>query len=73
MGWLWSGGSIIRWVNGDRWLDHFRLNVETGYIEPLTSIARATAQLLQINRPESVMERALLLKGGAAQNGLPFC
>lgn len=48
----------------DRWIDHFRLNVETGYIEPLTSIARATAQLLRINRPESAMERVLLLKMG---------
>ena len=46
----------------DRWSEHFKLNVETGYIEPLTSIARATAQLLQINRAGAIAERRMLLR-----------
>ncbi|PZO46401.1 MAG: HNH endonuclease [Phormidesmis priestleyi] len=46
----------------DRWMDHFRLNAKTGQIEALTSVGRATAQLLQLNRPKSISERLLLLQ-----------
>ena len=48
----------------DRWINHFRVSTETGLIEPLTAVGRATAQLLQINRTESVEERVLLLRAG---------
>jgi len=34
----------------DCWSEHFIVDSKTGCIEPLTPIARATAQLLQINR-----------------------
>ena len=48
----------------DCWMNHFRISTETGLIEPLTAVGRSTAQLLQINRTESVEARALLLSIG---------
>lgn len=43
----------------DRWSDHFQLNnVE---FMPLTSIGRVTVRLLQMNRPDRVKERQLLI------------
>ena len=45
----------------DRWHDHFRLS-EAEFI-PLTPIGRVTVRLLQMNRPDRVRERQLLLKG----------
>jgi hypothetical protein len=41
-----------------RWADHFRLN--GALIEPISSIGRATARLLQLNAPERILERRLL-------------
>ena len=43
----------------DQWFDHFRL-VEAN-IEPLTPIGRVTVRLLQLNQPDRVEERRLLL------------
>jgi HNH endonuclease len=53
-------GEIVRLYQPrrDRWRDHFLL--EQGEIMPLTSIARVTVRLLQMNRPERVKERRLL-------------
>lgn len=43
----------------DVWAEHFRL--EEARIEPLTAIGRATVQLLQLNRPQLLIEREYLL------------
>ncbi len=48
-----------------RWADHFRL--EAAHIVPLTAIGRVTVALLQLNRPERVTERELLLAANAIQ------
>ena len=45
-----------------RWQDHFELT--DGRIEPLTPSGRVTAKLLQINLPERVAERQLLIRSG---------
>lgn len=44
------------------WSEHFRLNGAT--IEPLTATGRATVRLLQLNRPERLVERELLIAAG---------
>jgi HNH endonuclease len=46
----------------DRWSDHFRLVGAT--IEPCTAIGRVTVRLLQLNRPDRLKERELLLRLG---------
>jgi hypothetical protein len=53
---------IIRLYNPrcDSWPDHFQL--EAGSMLPLTPIGQVTVQLLQINRPERVEERKLLMQ-----------
>jgi hypothetical protein len=43
----------------DRWTDHFQLN--GAEIVPLTPVGRATARLLQLNRPERLPEREILI------------
>ncbi|MCB9079580.1 MAG: HNH endonuclease [Anaerolineaceae bacterium] len=43
----------------DRWRDHFQLN--NAEFMPLTSIGRVTVRLLQMNRPDRVKERQLLI------------
>jgi hypothetical protein len=55
-------GEIIRLYNPrrDDWLNHFQLGA--GSISPLTPIGQMTVRLLQINRPERVEERRLLLQ-----------
>lgn len=57
-----SNGEIVRLYqpHHDRWQNHFRL--EEGEILPLTAIGRVTVRLLQMNRPERVKERKLLLQ-----------
>ena len=47
----------------DRWTDHFRL--AEAHIVPLTAVGRVTVWLLQLNQPERVAERELLLAAGA--------
>lgn len=44
----------------DRWLDHFRLVGPR--IEPTTPTGRVTVRLLQLNHPDRVEERELLLR-----------
>jgi hypothetical protein len=46
----------------DRWFDHFRLT--RAHIEPLTATGRVTVRLLQLNHPDRVEERELLLRLG---------
>jgi 5-methylcytosine-specific restriction endonuclease McrA len=46
----------------DRWSDHFRL--KEGHIEPLTAAGRVTVHLLQLNQPERVEERLILVEAG---------
>ena len=43
----------------DRWLDHFRLS-DAQFI-PLTPKGRVTVRLLQLNNPERIEERELLI------------
>jgi hypothetical protein len=44
----------------DRWLEHFRL--AGAHIEPLTATGRVTVRLLQLNHPDRIEERELLLR-----------
>jgi hypothetical protein len=46
----------------DIWSDHFKLDQTR--IVPLTAKGRVTIQLLQLNRPERVEERARLIEAG---------
>jgi len=45
-----------------RWIDHFRLGGSR--IEPLTPTGRVTVRLLQLNHPDRIEERELLLRLG---------
>jgi HNH endonuclease len=51
----------------DRWSEHFQLLEATGEIEPLTAIGRSTLRLLQMNRPEYLDLRRILLQMGVLQ------
>lgn len=51
----------------DCWGDHFRVTT-TGQIVPLTAIGRVTVRLLQLNRPERIRERQLLIQEGFFEN-----
>jgi len=57
-------GAIVPLFNPrrDRWTEHFRLVV--GRIELLTPSGRATVRLLQLNHPDRVEERELLVAAG---------
>jgi hypothetical protein len=57
-------GELVRLFHPlrDSWLDHFVLVGAT--IEPLTSIARATIKVLNMNEPERVLERESLVQLG---------
>jgi hypothetical protein len=46
----------------DRWSGHF--SMEGGTIKPLTATGRVTVRLLQLNQPERVEERRLLMEAG---------
>lgn len=56
-----ESGAIVPLFNPrrDRWTEHFRF--DNGRIEPLTASARATARLLQLNHPDRIEERLLLI------------
>jgi hypothetical protein len=45
------------------WTDHFRL--VSARIEPLTPTGRVTVRLLQLNQPDRIEERKLLVSLGA--------
>jgi len=49
----------------DRWTEHFR--IVDGRIEPLTATGRVTARLFQLNHPDRIEERELLLAAGLIQ------
>ncbi len=51
----------------DKWSEHFQL--DEARIKPLSAIGRATIQLLQLNRPQLLIERELLLRIGLLQTG----
>jgi HNH endonuclease len=51
----------------ERWLDHFLL--VGALIEPLTSTGRVTVRLLQLNHPNRIEERELLLRLGLLPPG----
>jgi hypothetical protein len=44
------------------WHDHFQIN--GAEFVPLTAIGRVTVKLLQMNRPDRLQERELLIKAG---------
>jgi len=46
----------------DRWSDHFRL--DGALIVARTAVGRSTVLLLQLNRPERIIERRRLLESG---------
>lgn len=46
----------------NRWADHFQLN--GAQFAPLTPMGRTTAHFLQLNSPERVLEREVLLAAG---------
>lgn len=62
-----QSGEIVPLYNPrhQRWQDHFRL-VEA-HIAPLTATGRVTVALLQLNRPERVAEREILLAADVIQ------
>jgi hypothetical protein len=47
----------------DKWTEHFE--TDDGQIIPLTAAGRVTVKLLQLNAPERVEERRLLILSGA--------
>jgi hypothetical protein len=57
-------GPVVRLFNprNQHWFDHFR--VFEGRIEPLTDTGLATINLLDLNHPSKVMERAALQSAG---------
>jgi hypothetical protein len=46
----------------ERWWQHSR--IDEGKLMPLTPAARVTVRLLQLNHPDRVVERALLISAG---------
>jgi hypothetical protein len=50
-----------------RWQDHFEL--ADGWIRPLSATGRVTVTLLQLNLPELVAERQLLVRSGNLRVG----
>jgi hypothetical protein len=48
----------------DRWEEHFSANQETGFIQGLTDVGRATVQRLRMNQPHSVTARLQWIRFG---------
>jgi hypothetical protein len=53
----------------DKWRDHFRLNDDTGIIEPLTAHGRVTERVLRFNQNDLVLDRVRLVALGEYQEG----
>ena len=53
---------IIRFFHPrkDKWKEHFQL-YESGLMEPLTDIGRATVNILAFNHPDRIIERGILM------------
>jgi hypothetical protein len=64
-----SVGEIVRLFRPgtDQWHDHFL--IEGSILQPLTSVAEATAKLLRFNSAERVIERSLLQRLGRYPRG----
>ena len=56
---------IVRFFNPrkDIWQEHFEVD-KSGWITSLTDIAAATIKILDLNHPDSIIERRELLKRG---------
>lgn len=66
LGTIISGSpTIVRFYNPriDDWDEHFEMQ-ETGLIEPISEIGTATVQFLDINHPDRIIERQLLIRLG---------
>jgi hypothetical protein len=46
----------------DQWNEHFRINADTGHIQGLTPVGRATIAQLQINHPVQIEARQLWIQ-----------
>ncbi|AGF51406.1 sll2007 [Synechocystis sp. PCC 6803] len=59
-------GETVRLYNPrkDIWTNHFTLESISGLVQPKTAIGRVTANLLRINRVESLTVRQILAKIG---------
>lgn len=60
----WTQGGIIVPLYHPRhniWSDHFRIDRDTGYIDPITAIGRITIRLLQMNNTDRITDRQLLI------------
>ena len=58
-----GGGPVALFhPRNDSWFDHFHL--QAGSLVALTPQGRATVRLLQLNRPERLAERGLLMAAG---------
>ena len=64
-------GEVVRLFHPrrERWNKHFRL--DDAHITPITSIGRATVNLLQFNTPDRLAERELLIAFGLFRNFNP--
>jgi len=51
----------------DKWAEHFKLT-SSGQIFPKTIVGTATIKILQINHPDSIIERREMLKKGILAN-----
>ena len=58
---------VIRLYNPrrDRWHDHFNLE-QNGSLQPFTKIGKATIKLLELNHPDSIELRMVLLIGNVS-------
>jgi len=63
----WDGSGTLTPLFSPRqqkWTEHFRLDMATAYIEPLTPEGRVTVFLLRLNSDEHVASRRLLMRLG---------
>ncbi|MDX2250197.1 MAG: HNH endonuclease signature motif containing protein [Bacteroidia bacterium] len=60
---LADNGPVIRFFHPrkDQWENHFEVSIE-GILYPKTEEAEATIKILGMNHPDSIIERALLIK-----------
>jgi len=62
---LAEGGPIISFFHPrkDQWIDHFGVH-QSGELYAKTEAAEATLKIFKMNHPDSIIERALLLRVG---------
>jgi hypothetical protein len=63
-------GTLIRFYNPriDHWADHFRVE-PTGFLTAKTSIGTATTRIIDLNHPDSIIERLAMLRLGLLTAG----